>query len=566
MHKLRVVVAVVAWTILALTGVARGEGFQLDRFPTASAPADLLWVERADAKLGTLDPYVRTSLFYADKPLVLAKVSDPGQQYPLVASQFGLRAAVGLALHKRLLAGVVLAMAAQSSRAEEVGMAKPSAVGVGSPGVDGRFILLDRSDPVEVAIAATLFFPVGSSDALVADDSFRARPRVILSRGFMGKGVVSGSIGGDFHRTASYGSLQPGSEMTFAVGAFVPFGDDWGGTAELGGSSVLAKMFEGNYTPIEATGGLRFEGLGGMVAQVGAGTGLTHGFGTPVVRLLATLGYAVAPATGAAPTPAPAEPAPVPVVTAETDRDHDGLLDAADKCPDQAEDKDGFQDADGCPELDNDGDAIADGIDKCPDQAEDKDGFQDADGCPEPDNDGDGVLDVKDECPNEPETKNGYKDEDGCPDYVKVESSQIRTLEPIFFATKSDKILDRSAPLLLELANVIKARADLGRISVDGHTDARGGAAYNMQLSARRAASVRKFLIEAGVPDERLESHGFGQTKPIADNKSEAGRATNRRVEFRLVESEIAVPATVAPPTTDTAPRPAATPPATSQP
>jgi opacity protein-like surface antigen/outer membrane protein OmpA-like peptidoglycan-associated protein len=100
----------------------------------------------------------------------------------------------------------------------------------------------------------------------------------------------------------------------------------------------------------------------------------------------------------------------------ELDNDGDGIVDADDKCPNDAEDKDGFQDFDGCPDLDNDGDGIADNLDKCPNQAEDKDGFQDTDGCPDPDNDNDGILDAKDKCPNTPEDKDGFQDDDGCPD------------------------------------------------------------------------------------------------------------------------------------------------------
>ena len=91
-------------------------------------------------------------------------------------------------------------------------------------------------------------------------------------------------------------------------------------------------------------------------------------------------------------------------------------LDAADKCPTQAEDKDSFEDDDGCPEYDRDGDGIHDQQDVCPDQAEDKDGYKDEDGCPDADNDGDGLADAKDKCPNVGEDKDGFQDEDGCPD------------------------------------------------------------------------------------------------------------------------------------------------------
>ena len=98
------------------------------------------------------------------------------------------------------------------------------------------------------------------------------------------------------------------------------------------------------------------------------------------------------------------------------DKDKDGIPDDKDKCPDKAEDKDGWQDDDGCPDDDNDEDGILDSADKCPDKAEDLDKFQDDDGCPDPDNDGDGIEDAKDKCPNKAEDKDGFEDKDGCPD------------------------------------------------------------------------------------------------------------------------------------------------------
>jgi OOP family OmpA-OmpF porin len=102
------------------------------------------------------------------------------------------------------------------------------------------------------------------------------------------------------------------------------------------------------------------------------------------------------------------------------DRDKDGVLDDADQCLSIEEDRDGFQDEDGCPDFDNDRDGIYDAQDKCPDQAEDFDNFEDKDGCPDFDNDKDGFPDSIDVCPNNPETQNGYKDDDGCPDEMPI--------------------------------------------------------------------------------------------------------------------------------------------------
>ena len=100
----------------------------------------------------------------------------------------------------------------------------------------------------------------------------------------------------------------------------------------------------------------------------------------------------------------------------DPDNDKDGILDTADKCPDEAEDKDGFEDEDGCPDVDKDGDGIDDKDDQCINDPEDKDGFEDEDGCPDPDNDKDGVLDAADKCPIEAEDKDKFQDDDGCPD------------------------------------------------------------------------------------------------------------------------------------------------------
>lgn len=100
----------------------------------------------------------------------------------------------------------------------------------------------------------------------------------------------------------------------------------------------------------------------------------------------------------------------------DADNDFDGIPDLLDKCPNEAEDKDGFEDEDGCPDPDNDGDGIPDIKDQCPNVAEDFDGFEDRDGCYDPDNDKDGVLDSLDKCPNEPEDFDNFQDDDGCPD------------------------------------------------------------------------------------------------------------------------------------------------------
>ncbi len=220
----------------------------------------------------------------------------------------------------------------------------------------------------------------------------------------------------------------------------------------------------------------------------------------------------------------------------DKDNDHDGIADKVDHCPDVAEDQDGFEDSDGCPDTDNDRDGIDDPDDKCPDAAEDKDGFEDSDGCPEPDNDRDGILDAQDLCPNEPETVNGYADADGCPDedQVRVVGDKIVLDDRVHFYVNSYVIRRISYPLLTRLGKLIGDHPEYTHVSVEGHADERGPDNFNQKLSEDRARAVMDFLIKQGIAQDRLSSLGFGSSKPLVDKKSEYALLLNRRVEFTV--------------------------------
>jgi len=222
-------------------------------------------------------------------------------------------------------------------------------------------------------------------------------------------------------------------------------------------------------------------------------------------------------------------------VSERADKDGDGIPNDVDKCPTEPEDKDGFQDDDGCPDPDNDNDGIPDALDKCPNDAEDKDGFEDTDGCPDPDNDRDGIPDAVDKCPNEPETVNKYKDEDGCPDEVPAEVKKFTgVIEGINFKTGSAEILPGSFAILDRALKVLQDYPDVN-LEISGHTDNRGKATYNLTLSQHRADSVKLYFVSRGVSSSRLTSVGYGKDRPIADNSTSSGRGTNRRTEFRLI-------------------------------
>ncbi|MCU0663447.1 MAG: OmpA family protein [Myxococcota bacterium] len=217
------------------------------------------------------------------------------------------------------------------------------------------------------------------------------------------------------------------------------------------------------------------------------------------------------------------------------DSDSDGIKNDVDQCPDAAEDKDGVDDEDGCPDVitDKDNDGLADAEDKCPDAAEDKDGFEDVDGCPDTDNDGDGVLDAADRCPGSPESKNGKDDGDGCPDYVRMDNETIEILEGGVKFKKDDSIDDVSKPVLDEIAMLLIAKST--KVRVEGHTDDRGVAKNRTAVSQKRADAVKKYLVGKGVAAANVEAVGLGPVKPLADNGTPEGRSGNNRIEFHLV-------------------------------
>ncbi len=242
------------------------------------------------------------------------------------------------------------------------------------------------------------------------------------------------------------------------------------------------------------------------------------------------------------------------------DSDVDGVPDDIDRCPLDPEDKDGFQDEDGCPDADNDGDGIVDKVDACPNDG----GPIQNRGCPVVDQDADGVLDPDDKCP----TVAGLKENAGCPDadrdgdtipdrldkcadqfgpppdgcpkkytLVEVKKEKIEIRQQVHFATAKFRVLPGSFPLLNQVAQVLNDFPKM-RISIEGHTDSVGGEASNMRLSQKRAEAVLDYLVAKGVSPDRMEATGFGPTKPLASNKTAKGRAQNRRTEFRIVALE----------------------------
>lgn len=206
------------------------------------------------------------------------------------------------------------------------------------------------------------------------------------------------------------------------------------------------------------------------------------------------------------------------------DSDGDGIADIYDLCPNTPDSIE--VDAHGCP-VDSDGDGVADYLDKCPDTS--KEAEVDTCGCPV-DTDGDEVPDYLDNCP----TVKGSAKNNGCP-IVSAKNKAVlkKAVHGIQFETNNAVIKTSSYPILNKVVTMMKKNPSY-KLHISGHTDNVGKPAQNMKLSKERAAAVVKYLTKKGIKSSRLRSDGFGGTKPVASNKTEKGKALNRRVDFEV--------------------------------
>ncbi|MFZ4725540.1 MAG: thrombospondin type 3 repeat-containing protein [Paludibacter sp.] len=214
------------------------------------------------------------------------------------------------------------------------------------------------------------------------------------------------------------------------------------------------------------------------------------------------------------------------------DTDGDGVADYLDKCNNTPIEAKGMVNKKGCL-LDSDGDGVADYLDSCKFTPVDARGMVDRKGCPM-DTDGDGVADYLDKCPIIP----GSMSNNGCPEIKnEVKSLLQQALNGVQFESGKAQIKSSSFELLNKIA-IILMQNPTYLVEIQGHTDNVGNPKLNLLLSQNRVEAVRKYLIDTGVDEMRVTSKGFGDTKPIADNKTPLGRSKNRRVEFVVTFSK----------------------------
>lgn len=473
-----------------------------------------------------------------------------------------------------------------------------SGVAIGDLRVTARIRLFGHADRdgVSLHVGAHLWAPLGARTSNTGDDAVRIEPRLIAAgRG----GPVRWSLTLGYHmrpdHIAALVAVTSELRMTAAIGFAaardrLTVGPEVHAYTDLSDPTGQGGAFSERLWGGEALLGAHYLAGDAVMLGVGGGAGFGIGYGVAAGRVLATVAYA--PQTAGGPvyqraldsdadgvgdpedlcptTPRGDHPDPARLGCPEADSDGDGVIDHDDRCVNEPQGAQRDPVNAGCPLRDRDSDGLFDHEDACPEQAQGPRPDPSRRGCPALDRDNDGVLDHEDQCPEVPAgllldlqrrgcpladgdhdqvpdstdacpTQPGPPASDarrnGCPnERVRVTESAIQVVGQVVFATNRDKIKRPGIPVLEAVADVMRGAPFIRRLSIEGHTDDRSTPERNLDLSERRARAVMRWLIQHGVAAERLESHGFGQTRPVASNDSEDGRAQNRRVEFRIVD------------------------------
>ncbi len=404
--------------------------FNFENFqPLPSQTTNTLGVARSEV-LGHLTPSFGLVLHLQDDPLQVGNEDDV--RFRLVDTQLKTEVSVALGFFGWFDLGVVMPLAVyqDGETAAEFGYTEElSSFALSDMRIVPKFRFLkpESTGGIGGALIVPVTLPTGD-ELFNSDGGVGVAPTLVLDYGHESGFKIAANAGLLIRERRVAFNYVSGNTFTWGAATEVPLGTEkvLGVGTIHGAVSIEDKpeaLNEAKINPTEFLLGGKFLLPSGFLAQLAGGAGITDGVGAPDFRVVA--GFEWSPR--------------------DEDADNDGIKDDVDDCPAVAEDMDGFEDEDGCPDLDNDEDTVLDIDDKCPNVAEDMDGFEDEDGCPDSDNDEDGVIDAKDDCPDtpgprenkgcpwgdkdkdgvmdnedqcpeQPEDKDGFQDEDGCPD------------------------------------------------------------------------------------------------------------------------------------------------------
>ncbi len=333
------------------------------------------------------------------------------------------------------------------------------------------------------AIAVPVWIPAGNASAY-RDQGLRFEPRAVAS--YFSKAVTLSANAGYLFSQPKQGLRQGWQDaISLGIGAEVPLVDTWSVLTELSSRWQLrhASLEPDARLPLEARAGVRFS-IESWVVQLGGGVGLWGGASQPDWRLLASVGFR-----------AP-EPAHEKSATAPSDRDGDGIADESDPCPDEPEARRGVSDVDGCP----------------------FEASEPADQAAEP------PVAVGDNAPSAA---------------LPIELTSEGPLPPIgeiLYFERNKMTLEPAQLAVLDVVeSQLRSAPPDARLVIEGHSDRLGPPPFNASLSQMRASTVRLYLIQRGISWRRLLIKGYGSSRSLEPSSDEAGRARNRRVEFRLI-------------------------------
>src|SRR5882724_6498773 len=556
-------------SLVPATARAQSAGFAINRFDPAERGSDWFSADSLDLR-GHGRLMLGATGDFGEKPLVLYN-RDGDELKSIIEHQLYVDVGGSLVLWDRLRLGVNLPIlayqAGEGGTVRGVSFEAATGAGVGDLRLAADVRLLGHyRAPISLAAGVAVFAPTGKQEAFAGDGKVRVSPRLLLG-GDIGNLVYAAKLGVLYRANdTGFNGAPTGTEAV--VSAAIGYGSDNGKLVlgpELFGSTVVTSskaFFKKRETPFELLFGAHYKVTDDVRLGAGVGPGLTRGLGAPQFRGLLSLEWAPEPKKEPLVLP-PAAPKDrdkdgildredacpdVPGVEQDDpkkngcplpgDRDHDGILDKDDACPDERGVASDDPEKNGCPRRDADKDGIFDDEDACVNEPGIRTTDPTTNGCPLPkDTDKDGIIDPEDACPEAPGPRDPDPKKNGCP-AARVEQGQIKILERVEFENNSAKLRPQSDRILQAVLALMTEHSELTKLSVEGHTDNRGGAGHNLDLSRRRAASVMKWLTDHGVAKERLSSKGFGLTKPIDSNDTDAGRQNNRRVEFHILEKD----------------------------